>query len=52
MFNHHDTTRDTCMPHGPHRSHGYDWWWHSFLHSPYVLQFTFSAHLTLLDIFN
>ena len=30
MFNHHDITRDACMLHGPLRSHGYDWWWHSF----------------------
>ena len=29
-FNHHDISRDACMLHGPLRSHGYDWWWHSF----------------------
>lgn len=29
-FNQHDITRDACMLHGPLRSHGYDWWWHSF----------------------
>ena len=30
MFNQHDIARDACMLHGPLRSHGYDWWWHSF----------------------
>ncbi len=29
-FNHHDINRDACMLRGPLRSHGYDWWWHSF----------------------
>ena len=29
-FNEHDITRDACMLRGPLRSHGYDWWWHSF----------------------
>ena len=29
-FNHPDPTRNACMLHGPLRSRGYDWWWHSF----------------------
>jgi hypothetical protein len=30
QFNHPDPTRNACMLHGPLRSKGYDWWWHSF----------------------
>ena len=29
-FNRSDISRNACMLHGPLRSHGYDWWWHSF----------------------
>ncbi len=30
MFNHHDTTRNAFMLHGPLARCCYDWWWHSF----------------------
>ncbi len=30
MFNHHDTSRNAFMLHGPLAHQGYDWWWHSF----------------------
>ena len=29
-FNHHDTSRNTCMLTGGQAKKGYDWWWYSF----------------------